>query len=111
MATTNGVQNGVTLPNPTIDLFWDDFRGPITAFFDQNANAHPQRACVIETASSTAPRREFTYRHIFEASNILANHLVRNGIQKGEVVMCYAYRGVDLVVAIMGILKAGAALV
>jgi L-aminoadipate-semialdehyde dehydrogenase len=34
--------------------------------------------------------------------------LVSNGVEKGEVVMVYAYRGVDLVVAIMGILKAGA---
>jgi L-aminoadipate-semialdehyde dehydrogenase len=62
-----------------------------------------------ETATATSPRREFTYKQICEASNILANHLVKSGIQKGDVVMCYAYRGVDLVVAIMGILKAGAA--
>jgi L-aminoadipate-semialdehyde dehydrogenase len=64
---------------------------------------------MIETAYGDAPRREFSYEQIFHASNILANHLVSNGIQKGEVVMVYAYRGVDLVVAIMGILKAGAA--
>jgi len=43
-----------------------------------------------------------------EASNQLAHHFVQNGVQRGEVVMIYAYRGVDLVVAIMGVLKAGA---
>jgi L-aminoadipate-semialdehyde dehydrogenase len=87
MNGTIGIQNGVVLPDPTIDLHWDDYQGPITSFFDQNAKAHPDRTCVIETASSTNPRREFTYRQIWEASNILANHLVRHGIQKGEVVM------------------------
>ncbi|KAF2405155.1 L-aminoadipate-semialdehyde dehydrogenase [Trichodelitschia bisporula] len=99
----------VGLPDPTADLHWDDFRGPIQHFFDKNAAAHPDRLCIIETASATSSRREFTYRQIHEAANILANHLINNGVQKGEVVMCYAYRGVDLAIAIMGILKAGAA--
>jgi acyl-coenzyme A synthetase/AMP-(fatty) acid ligase len=40
-----------------------------------------------ETATATSPRREFTYRQIFEAANILANHLVKSGIEKGDVVM------------------------
>jgi L-2-aminoadipate reductase len=71
--------------------------------------AHPDRVFVIETESSNSPRREFTYLQIQQAANILANHLIKNGIQKEEVVMVYAYRGVDLVVAILGILKAGAA--
>lgn len=96
------------IPDPTIDLHWDDFKGPITAFFDQNTAKHPDRVLAVETAYLNIPRREFTYKQIWEASNILANHLVKSGIQKGDVVMCYAYRGVDLMVAVMGILKAGA---
>ena len=34
--------------------------------------------------------------------------LVQNGVQRGEVVMIFAHRGVDLVVAIMAVLAAGA---
>ena len=104
------VTNGVTspLPDPTQDLHWADFRGAIHDIFAANALKHPDRLCIAETASSTAPRREFSYRTINEASNVLAHHLLQNGIQRGEVVMVYAYRGVDLVVAIMGVLKAGA---
>lgn len=101
--------NGATaLPDPTSDLHWSDFRGAIHDIFAANAEAHPDRLCVVETASETSLRREFTYRQINEASNILAHHLVANGMQRGEVVMVYAYRGVDLVVAVMGVLKAGA---
>jgi len=95
-------------PDPTADLHWSAYRGAIHEIFSQNAKAHPDRTCVVETASSTSPERTFTYQHINEASNILANYLVTNGIQRGEVVMVYAYRGVDLVVAVMGVLKAGA---
>ncbi|KAI9733546.1 MAG: large subunit of alpha-aminoadipate reductase [Cirrosporium novae-zelandiae] len=96
------------LPDPTTDLHWSDFKGSIQDIFSQNALRHPDRLCVIETASPSSPRREFTYRHINEASNVLAHHLLKAGIERDEVVMVYAYRGVDLVVAVMGVLKAGA---
>jgi L-aminoadipate-semialdehyde dehydrogenase len=96
------------LPDPTQDLHWSAFRGAIQDIFTTNAEAHPDRLCVVETASGSSPRREFTYRQINEASNILAHHLVASGIQRGEVVMSYSHRGVDLVVTVMGILKAGA---
>jgi L-aminoadipate-semialdehyde dehydrogenase len=96
------------LPDPTQDLNWSTFRGGIHDIFARNAESHPGRLCVVETASGSSPRREFTYKQINEVSNILAHHLVRSGIQRGEVVMVYAHRGVDLVVAVMGVLKAGA---
>lgn len=95
-------------PNPTSDLNWSSYIGAIHEIFANNAKKHPERTCVVETASSNTPERIFSYQHINEASNILAHHLVANGIQRGEVVMVYAHRGVDLVVAVMGVLKAGA---
>lgn len=96
------------LPDPTRDLNWSKFRGAIHDIFAANAEKHPEKLCVVETKSSNSSHREFTYKQINEASNILGHHLVQSGIQRGEVVMVYAYRGVDLVVAVMGILKAGA---
>jgi L-2-aminoadipate reductase len=105
---TMALQAGDVRPDPTSDLHWSDYKGAIHEIFASNAKAHPDRTCVIETASSTSPERVFSYRTINEASNILAHHLVHNGIQRGEVVMVYAHRGVDLVVAVMGVLKAGA---
>jgi L-aminoadipate-semialdehyde dehydrogenase len=95
-------------PDPTSDLNWSGYYGAIHDIFSTNAKAHPSRECVIETACSTAPERVFTYQQIDEASNVLAHHLVSNGVQRGEVVMLYSHRGVDLVVAVMGTLKAGA---
>lgn len=96
------------LPDPTRDLGWSSFRGAIHDIFGKNAEAHPERRCVVETRSGVIPERVFTYRQIHEASNVLAHHLVDSGIQRGEVVMVYSHRGVDLVVAVMGTLKAGA---
>ncbi|KAF2859922.1 large subunit of alpha-aminoadipate reductase [Piedraia hortae CBS 480.64] len=96
-------------PDPTHNLHWSDYIGAIHEIFAANAAKFPERTCVVETASSSSLERVFSYRIINEASNILAHHLVRHGVQRGEVVVVYAHRGVDLVVAVMGILKAGAA--
>ncbi|TPX36960.1 hypothetical protein SmJEL517_g00958 [Synchytrium microbalum] len=99
-------------PNPIGDLGWDKFEGAIPDIFARNARAHPDRTCVVESRDSNVlslnDLRQFTYKHIHEASNIVAHHLMRNGIQREDVVVLYSYRGVDLVVAIMGVLKAGA---
>ena len=40
-------EGGLALPDPTVDLHWDDFQGPVQYFFDQNVKAHPDRVCVI----------------------------------------------------------------
>lgn len=105
----NGHVSEDVRPDPTADLHWSSFAGAIQDKFAQNAEAHPERLCVCETATSISPQRDFTYRHIHEASNVLAHKLLSDGVQRGDVVMIYAYRGVDLVVAVMGVLKAGAA--
>ena len=96
------------LPDPTADLHFSDWKGAIHDIFALNAAKSPDRACVIETASQNSPQREFTYRQIHEASNVLAHHFLQKGIQRGDVVMIYAYRGVDLVISVMGALAAGA---
>lgn len=101
-------QQRAFLPDPTRELGWSSFRGAIHDIFSENAEAHPDRLCVVETQSNMSPERRFTYKQIHEASNILAHHLVQRGIGRGEVVMVYSHRGVDLVVAVMGVLKAGA---
>jgi len=97
------------LPDPTADLHWSDFAGSIQDIFAENATKYPDRICVVETPSSTSPQREFTYWQLHQASNLVAHRLLQDGIQRGDVVMIYAYRGVDLVVAVLGTLKAGAA--
>lgn len=100
----------VPLPDPCADLHWSEFAGAIQDKFAVNAIKYPDRDCVIETASSPSSlERKFSYWEIHQASNIIAHLLLQNGIKHGQVVMIYAYRGVELVIAILGTLKAGAA--
>lgn len=95
------------LPDPTADLGWDQFEGAITDVFTKNATNLPNATCVVESVENG--HRIFTYKQILEASNILAHFLINHGIQRGDIVVLYSSRCVDLVVAVMGVLKAGAA--
>ncbi|WVW85234.1 L-aminoadipate-semialdehyde dehydrogenase [Kwoniella bestiolae CBS 10118] len=104
------------LPDPTADLDWCGFVGAIPDIFSANAKAHPERICVVQSEPEEGQdimdgpsrgRRIFTYQQIDEASNVVAHALLKNGLQRGEVVMVYAARSVEMVVCVMGILKAG----
>lgn len=101
------------LPDPAGDLHWCDWKGAITDVFSRNARAHPDKICVVQSVpaprlSDAQERVFYTYKDILAASNILAHHLLKGGIQREEVVMVYAYRSVEMVAAVMAILKAGA---
>lgn len=104
----NGEALENVLPDPTADLHWAAYQGAIQDRFAENASKFPNRVCVVETASRTTPQREFTYQQIHESSNVIAHHFLQRGIERDEVIMIYAYRGVDLCIAILAVLKAGA---
>ncbi|KAL5514189.1 hypothetical protein ACEPAG_2277 [Sanghuangporus baumii] len=95
------------LPDPTADLHWCDYKGAITDVFSRNSREHPERPCVVQY-TPTRERIVYTYKVIRRASNILAHHLLQGGVKREEVVMVYAHRSVELVVAVMAVLKAGA---
>ncbi|KAL1730517.1 hypothetical protein EV714DRAFT_250293 [Schizophyllum commune] len=101
------------LPSPTADLDWCGWKGAITDVFTRNAKQWPDRPCVIQsvpapTLSDPQEKITFSYGAIRHASNVLAHHLLSAGVQREEVVMVYAHRSVDLVVAVMAVLKVGA---
>jgi L-2-aminoadipate reductase len=101
------------LPHPTTDLHWCDWKGAITDVFTRNALRWLDRPCVIQSIpalSLSEPQKRITHSYgtIRRATNILAHHLLDGGIQREEIVMVYASRTVELLVAVMAILKIGA---
>ncbi|ODV92554.1 hypothetical protein CANCADRAFT_1144 [Tortispora caseinolytica NRRL Y-17796] len=98
------------LPDPRRDLHWAEYRGSIQDIFTANAHRFPDRECIVETRNifvEGSKSRIFTYGQINSAANAIAHRLIIQGLTIGDVVMIYAYRGVDLVIAVMGVLKAG----
>lgn len=96
------------LPDPRADLEWTGYRGAITDIFSANAQRFPDRPCIVESVEDSAEQRVYSYSTIDRASNVLAHALVSGGVEREDVVTVYSTRNVDLVVAVMGILKAGA---
>lgn len=93
-------------------------REPGTDLADQwLANAGPlllhelfesQVARTPDAVALISDKRELTYQELEEKANQLAHYLQAKGVQAGELVGLYASRSESSVVAILGILKAGA---
>nr|WP_286174628.1 amino acid adenylation domain-containing protein [Cytophaga sp. FL35] len=52
-----------------------------------------------------------TYRNLFHKVDILANHLISNGVQRGSKVALHLQRSTDYVISVLSILKIGAVFV
>ncbi|KAF9069460.1 hypothetical protein BDP27DRAFT_1325376 [Rhodocollybia butyracea] len=90
------------LPDPRAPLNWCEWPGPITSIFASNATKTPEKAVIITQTKS------HTYGSLLRSTNILSNHLLKHGVERGDVVMIYAHRSADLVLAVLGTLTAGA---
>ncbi|KAJ2486818.1 large subunit of alpha-aminoadipate reductase [Coemansia sp. RSA 2050] len=98
------------VPDPRAGLAWGEFPGSITSIFARGALAFPERRFVVESVlrGGVPVARAFTYGQMLRAARVLSRALRDGGVAREDVVVVYAYRGVDLVVAILGVLMAGA---
>jgi len=89
------------LPDPEEPLD-ASFFGPIQSYLSRHAQDHPDRLAI------STNHKQYSYKYVDETSNRIANYLIRDGIKKGDVVAIFAHRSTAIVLAIMGVLKAGA---
>jgi non-ribosomal peptide synthetase component F len=90
------------LPNPRTILN-SKWEGAVHELFRIQAGRNPHQLAVVD------PYVQWSYAQIDQLSNLLANYLLSEYIQPGDVVAIYAHRSAPLVVALFGIMKAGAA--
>jgi amino acid adenylation domain-containing protein len=89
------------LPNPTESLD-NSWAGPIHAYVEDWAHRAADRIALVEA------RESWTYGELEALSAQLASHLIVSGIRPKDIVAVYAHRSAPLVMALLGILKAGA---
>lgn len=77
----------------------------IHQLFEEQAEKHPQWEAVRFRDQS------LTYKELNIRMNKLANYLLNLGTRKGQMIAVYMERSIEMVVALYGILKAGAAYV
>ncbi|KAF5390097.1 hypothetical protein D9757_003872 [Collybiopsis confluens] len=90
------------LPDPRAPLNWCEWPGPITSVFASNASKTPEKLAIVTQTKS------YTYASLLQAANTMSNHLLTHRVERGDVVMIYAHRSADLVLAVLGTLGAGA---
>jgi amino acid adenylation domain-containing protein len=92
------------LPDPSepLDPTW---RGSIQTLFSRQAERKADQLAVVDSDEA------WTYGELDRRSNQLAHHLITGGIETKDVVAIYASRNSSLVLALLGILKAGAVFV
>ena len=93
------------IPDPTESLD-DSWKGSIHELFSRQAERAPGFPAVIIDPDSC-----WSYGELDRRSNQLANYLIVQGIKPKDVVTIYAQRSAALVIALLGVLKAGAAFV
>ena len=89
------------LPDPK-EALDDSWEGAIHELFAEQARRSPAKLAIVD------PEQTWTYAEIDRCANQLANRLIASGIQPNDLIAIYAHRSSSLVVALFGILKAGA---
>jgi amino acid adenylation domain-containing protein len=80
-------------------------RRSLVALFEEQVDRRPDAPAVSLGAEL------LTYRELDERANRLARHLLANGVRPGDRVALGLERSLEMVVALLGVLKAGAAYV
>jgi amino acid adenylation domain-containing protein len=90
------------LPDPCAPLN-GDWKGAVHEGFEAQAQHAPERLAVVDDEGA------WTYGELAAQSNRLAHYLLASGVSPDGVVAIYAHRNAPLAVAVLGVLKAGAA--
>lgn len=75
----------------------------VHGLFERQVIKNPKNIAAIDDQT------EITYEALEVLSNKLANHLIALGIKKGDLVGVSIHKSIDLIVALLGVLKAGGA--
>ncbi|HLM57775.1 MAG TPA: amino acid adenylation domain-containing protein, partial [Pyrinomonadaceae bacterium] len=92
------------LPHPTLQLR-PTWNGAVQTQFAAQARRAPQQAAVVDR------RETYSYQELDERSNQLARYLLAHSVGPQDVVVVYGHRSAPLILALLGILKAGAAFI
>lgn len=108
VAATDGAATVYSVSGPTLPMQGPQADSParrLDTIFEEHARAHPDRTAVAFEAT------RLSYRELDRRANVLASQLRDLGVQRGSRVGLCVDRSVEMVVGMLGVLKAGAAYV
>jgi amino acid adenylation domain-containing protein len=90
------------LPDPTGSLT-KQWTGSVHERFSEQARHVPEHTAIVDSCGT------WSYGEIERYSSHLGGHLRSKGVQSGDIIAIYGQRSAGLVLALLGVLKAGAA--
>ncbi|MEV6951754.1 non-ribosomal peptide synthase/polyketide synthase [Streptomyces sp. NPDC051183] len=112
IADLDGDATAVLLPEEERELLLGEWAGPAAAAYDTTPVHRRFAARAAENPAATAvvtAGAALSYGELDARANRFAHHLVELGVGRGEFVAILLERGPDMLVAVLGALKAGAA--
>ena len=79
----------------------------IQQIFEEQVEQSPEAIAVVMPASAQVPGEQLTYQELNDRANQLASHLQQLGVKPGTFVAMSLERSIEMIVAMLGILKAG----
>ncbi|MBM2804326.1 MAG: non-ribosomal peptide synthetase, partial [Deltaproteobacteria bacterium] len=89
------------LPDPKVALD-DSWEGAIHELLAEQARRSPAKLAIVD------PEQSWTYAELDRCANQLANRLIACAIKPNDLIAIYAHRSSSLIVALFGVVKAGA---
>ena len=86
------------------------WRGAVHDLFAREASRDPAALAVVEVPAMREPPVAWSYQELDARANQLARWLLDHGVRAGDVVAIYAHRSASTVWAMLGAMKAGAAI-
>ncbi|MFD7622531.1 amino acid adenylation domain-containing protein, partial [Streptomyces sp. NPDC059802] len=108
----DGDARTVYLPEGERERLLGAWAGNAATGFDSRPVHHrfaEQAAAAADTVAVVVGERTTTYGELDAAANRMAHHLLGLGVRRGDFVGVLTARGVDQLVTVLGVLKAGAA--
>jgi len=75
--------------------------------FEEQVERTPDAIAIVLPAANSHPEQQLTYRELNDRSNCLADHLQKLGVSTETFVAIMMDRSIEMMVGILGILKAG----
>ncbi|MBI3898385.1 MAG: amino acid adenylation domain-containing protein [Gammaproteobacteria bacterium] len=116
------LENTSQRPLDTLSILPATERAQLLTAFNDTVKGYPRHSLIhqlVETQVQKTPtatavvcnKQSLTYRELNQRANQLAHHLIEHGIRPDDRVAVCIERGVEMVIGLLGILKAGAAYV
>ncbi|QJB31967.1 non-ribosomal peptide synthase/polyketide synthase [Chitinophaga oryzae] len=102
----------------TLNMLSEAEKHQLQVSFNDTATLYPSAESVVsifegqvafspQAPAVTFGKRTLTYRELDEQANQVANYLAEQGMQPGNTIALLSRRGIEMIVAIWGILKSG----